>query len=504
MRLPAIGARAAGAAQPPPTWIVGAQRGAVSRRIARRFGARALTSAVAYRVATSRARALAGALRAAGTLRYAEPNGRLRRASALDAAPAGWARAALVEPGLAPPAPSPAATIAIVDDLVDTSLPDLQSNTSQLDPGPILGPHGTMVASAAAAVLNGNGVFGVFPGARLLSIGVPVEITCFDAANAILAAAKAKVRVINLSFGSPGDCATLFDAVQIAYASGGLVVASAGNDFAAGNPVIYPAAYPHVLSVAAIDPTGKPSGFSSENIAIDVAAPGVAVPLAIPLSYDNTDGVRDAITLADGTSFSAPMVAGAAAWLATARPSLTNGQLADVLRRSAIDVAAPGYDASTGFGLVQMGRALAQPTPARDVYEPNDGITFVDGSVFGKPDPFVWNGTGKRAFGGSVDRVEDPIDVYRIRLPRGASGRIRLRPRFGDPDLFVFRGNARSLSDGHKIIARSRRGARRTDSVTIVNETRRPRVFYVAVAVKESSSTLNADYVLEFRRVKRR
>ena len=174
---------------------------------------------------------------------------------------------------------------------------------------------------------------------------------------------RARAKIINLSFGSPDDCTTIFGAVQIAFAKGSLVVAAAGNEFAQGNPVIYPAAFPHVLSVAALDASLQASGFSSENTAVDVAAPGVDIPLAIPRAFDTDDGAVDGVTLGSGTSFAAPIVSGAAAWLATARPKLSNGQLADVLRRSARDVATPGYDPSTGFGLVQMGPALALPTP---------------------------------------------------------------------------------------------------------------------------------------------
>ena len=167
------------------------------------------------------------------------------------------------------------------------------------------------------------------------------------------------------------------------------MVAASGNEFAEGNPVIFPAAYPHVLSVASLNPTLTSSFFSTPNAAVDVAAPGVDVPVATPGAFDTEDGVVDGVTLASGTSFAAPIVSGAAAWLATARPDLTNGQLADTLRRSARDVAPAGYDTNTGFGLVNLGAALALPAPARDVLEPNDGITFVNGSVFSQPDPYV-------------------------------------------------------------------------------------------------------------------
>lgn len=293
--------------------------------------------------------------------------------------------------------------------------------------------------------------------------------------------------------------------VQVAYAAGSLVVAAAGNEFAAGNPVIYPAAYPHVLSVAALDRNLAPSGFSSENTAVDVAAPGVGIPLAIPAAFDGEDGAIDGVTLANGTSFAAPIVSGAAAWLATARPALSNGQISDVLRRSARDVATQGYDPASGFGLIQMAGALAQPTPEPDVLEPNDGISFIDGSVFAKPDPYIWKGSGRRSLNGTADRVEDPIDVYRIRLPARSRARVRLRARFGNPDLYIYRSNAKSVFDSSKILARSRRATRRTDSVKITNRGRSARRFYVVIRVgNDPRGTLNAAYRLELQRIRLR
>ena len=424
----------------------------------------------------------------------------IERQSALDSDPGGYARGYVVDAGLAPPAPG-AVAIAVVDDLVDVSHPDLAGHTVQLHPGPILAAHGTEVASVAAGAFNGFGVVGVFPGAPVISVGLPEQIKCSDAADGIVAAARTGARVLNLSFGTPGDCATLFAAVQVAFARGSLVVAATGNEFAQGNPVIYPAAYPHVLSVASLNADLKSSGFSSANAAVDLAAPGVLVPVATPGAFD-TDGVPDGVTLASGTSFSAPLVSGAAAWLATVRSDLSNGQLADVLRRSAYDVDRPGYDTNTGFGLVHMGAALAQATPARDVLEPNDGITFVNGAVFAQPDPYIWRGSGRRTLAGSADRVEDPFDVYRIRLAPRSRARIRLRPSSGNPDLFIFRGSAQSIDDDEDIIARSRRGVLQTDAVTIRNTSRSARRFYVTIALGNNATGLNATYNLQLQRLR--
>ncbi len=507
MLLPATGSGAAAASAQPPTWLVAASPTSVAAdRIARRHGAARLRVQGVYRVDTRRARAFAGALRAAGALRFAEPDEPMRRASALDALPAGYARNLVVDPSLAPPAPGPrSAVIAVVDDVVDTTHPDLAANTTVLTPGPVLGPHGTMVASAAAGALNGFGVFGVFPSARVLSIGLPPDITCALAADGIVKAAKARAKIINLSFGAEQGCFTLFLAVEIAYARKSLVVAAAGNEFGSGNPSIYPAAFPHVLAVASLDPDLRASGFSSDHSYVDLSAPGVNVPLAIPAALDTADGAVDGVTLASGTSFATPIVAGAAAWLATARPKLTNGQLADVLRESARDVGAQGYDTATGFGLVQMRKALREPAPARDPREPNDDIAFVDGSVLGRPAKDVWRGAGTRSFSAGVDRVKDPLDVYRVRLPPRSRARIRVRPRYGNPDLYVFRSSATWFRRGFGYVARSRRATRKTESVTISNRSAHARRFYVAVDVRsDATGSLSSDYRLELRRIKRR
>ena len=55
------------------------------------------------------------------------------------------------------------------------------------------------------------------------------------------------------------------------------------------------------------------------------------------------------------------MVAGAAAWLWTVRPDLNADQVAQILRLSARDVATPGYDTATGYGILDLAAALASP-----------------------------------------------------------------------------------------------------------------------------------------------
>ena len=86
-----------------------------------------------------------------------------------------------------------------------------------------------------------------------------------------------------------------------------------------------------------------------------------------------------------GTSFSTPIVSGAAAWVWTLPPELDNTQLFEVMRRSAADIGPPaGRDDGSGYGLLDVAAALTYPAPLRDPLEPNDDVDFVepDGGFF--------------------------------------------------------------------------------------------------------------------------
>ena len=162
-------------------------------------------------------------------------------------------------------------------------------------------------------------------------------------------------------------------------------MAAAGNEFAQGNPLDFPACLPHVLTVAAIDPDDRRRYFSNENAAIDLAAPGVDDPDRGAAAFDR-DGTPDGYTSLDGTSFSAPMVAAVATWVNAARPDLTAARWPSALRVSATDLGEPGYDRTHGLRPRLGGRAAPVEARPNDPLEPNDDIDCVNGRLFASPD----------------------------------------------------------------------------------------------------------------------
>ena len=226
------------------------------------------------------------------------------------------------------------------------------------------------------------------------------------------------------------------------------------------------------------------------------------MPLAIPVALDTADGVQDGYTLGTGTSFAAPIVAGAVAWIRAARPEVTNGQAADLLRRTATDNGPPGWDRDNGYGVINLQKALTAQVPRIDPLEPNDSIAEIDGTVFSEPDDPIWRGGARKLLSASIDSVEDPIDVYRVRVPARTRWKVLVHPRSGtgDPDLEVYDSRAKELSQGRYSIARSVRGEGRTDSLRLVNRRRTARSYYVIVYVPDEARFADASYRLELLR----
>jgi len=478
------------------TWLIGAGQDPRSAAIARDHGARALAVPGVYVVPTPQARSLAAALRAEGLLRFSEPDRAGRREDAEDDF-TNW-RSTVVPPGLAsPPVDPDSPLVAVLDSPADLSHPDLSSVRQSSSAAPFDG-HGTAVASMVSAARNRFGMVGVWPGARTLLVptGDVRGIACSESVDAILAAVDAGAGVINMSYGSPAQCFAQELALGLARTDDVALVAASGNEFEEGNAPSFPAASPHVLSVAATGPAGNSSAFSTANAAVDLSAPGERVVAAVP-------GGRHA--LVDGTSFSAPIVSGVAGWVRDRRSDLNAGQVADLLRLTAQDIDDPGFDDDTGFGLVDLPAALDADAPRPDVMEVNDDIGWVNGDFLGSRDPYSWDGGRRGAMiRAAADFLKDPVDVYRVRVPAGQRVRVLVKPLRDDqdPDLEVFARSAETVFDSRGSVGSSLRDAGRSDFLRFTNRLNFTRQYFVAVYVPEAAETLNAEYTLTVRRAR--
>ena len=417
------------AAATPYTLIQLTQPGAALSPDLRGAGARLVAPGLdVWRVRSSRAGAVARALARDGSLGAVEPDQRLVEFNHLSAGdpliPSEWWIPAIGADRVEPPGPG--VPVTVVDTGVDMTHPEFASRPSTilLNRQSIDGPedvHGTMVSSVVGAPANGIGIVGVYPRATL-------QEWDFGGASLgeVLASLDAATRrgrsVVNMSGGFFTYSALLERAVDRAVSRGVLVVAAVGNEREKGNTEAFPATLPHVLTVAATNEASRVASFSTRSSANDLAAPGQNIPVAVPTA-SNASGY----SVEDGTSFSAPLVAGAAAWVWTQRPTLDVTQIADVMRDSARDVGAKGWDADTGFGILDIPNALAVPARPPDPGEPNDDVNVVRPfslTTAGEP-PLVGPKARAGTIRASVDAVKDPDDVYRVWLPAG--GRIYAR-----------------------------------------------------------------------------
>ncbi len=276
--------------------------------------------------------------------------------------------------------------------------------------------HGTATASVAAAPENGVGIVGLYPQAKLQlwDASPNAQLTVGDEINGLFAARRRGPGVINLSLGGFDRIPIEEHAIASVFGSGSLIVASAGNDREGGSSLSYPATFPHVLTVGATDENDRVTVFSSASPALDLAAPGQDIEAAIPTIF-NPSGYA----AVDGTSFSAPLVSAAAAAVWTLRPTLTNTQLFQIMRRSARDIGKRGWDADTGYGILDLPAAVAHHTPADDPQEPNEDIYLVKPNGLTKSGhaPLTAQHRARAILPAQLERSEDPEDVYRIWLP---------------------------------------------------------------------------------------
>ncbi|MGH3237776.1 MAG: S8 family peptidase, partial [Streptosporangiaceae bacterium] len=238
------------------------------------------------------------------------------------------------------------------------------------------GVHGTWMASLIAGHGHDeglSGVIGIAPEARILSIRVipdrgdphyskyerePETEIQQSLADGIRYAVTHGARVISMSIGYSSPSGIVREELQQAYDRGVVVIASAGNSGgpavsgrSGGAPESFPANYPGVISVGAVNSRGAVAGFSSDNLSVQVAAPGVSVPA------QGRDGQYWSVS---GTSPACALVAGVAALIKSRYPGLAPDLVASALTSTTTDRPASGYDSQVGFGVVDAAAALAK------------------------------------------------------------------------------------------------------------------------------------------------
>lgn len=219
--------------------------------------------------------------------------------------------------------------------------------------------HGTAVAAMLIGRLDSK-VPGLLPHAELVAVeafhrsGGGEAADAFALADALQQLVDAGVQVVNLSFSGPEN-AVFGRVVADALAREVGLVAAAGND-GPGAPPAYPAAWPGVLAVTAVDAGLNPYRQAARGPHLDFAAPGVNLWTAASIS-----GGR----LRSGTSYAAPFVTAA---LAVARARRPGRPLADAvadLTRCAVDRGEAGHDEIFGHGIVSSSdQCLAENPPA--------------------------------------------------------------------------------------------------------------------------------------------
>lgn len=250
-------------------------------------------------------------------------------------------------------------TIAILDTGVNVAHPDLKDRivpgfnveNNNTDVSDLCG-HGTAVAGAAAASTNNAlGVAGIAGAARIMPVRIVFKDTtgchAWDStvAAGITYAADHGARIANVSFTGIAGSPAVISAARYMKSKGGLVFISAGN--ANVNENVTPDS--NYIVVSSTDSADNKSSFSSWGSFVALSAPGSGI-----WTTNNSLGY----SAWNGTSFSAPVSAGAAALVMAARPELSAQQVEGLLFSTSVDLGAAGRDIVFGHGRVNAGAAV--------------------------------------------------------------------------------------------------------------------------------------------------
>jgi subtilisin len=254
--------------------------------------------------------------------------------------------------------------VAVLDTGIDYTHPDISPNyrggisfvPTETDPKDY-NRHGTHVAGTIAAADNEIGVVGVAPSAYLYAVKV---LSSGGSGNwswliaGIAWCVRMGMHVLNMSLGASAAPDAVGTMCDYAWRNGLILVAAAGNTGLTPNKEVgFPAQYPSVIAVSAIDSSDVIAPFSSRGQKVELCAPGVNIMSTTP---GNTYGNLN------GTSMASPHVAGGAALaLSTHRwapPEMAhNVAIRRLLDATAENLGNPGRDPLFGFGRINVEEA---------------------------------------------------------------------------------------------------------------------------------------------------
>ncbi|WP_436794828.1 S8 family serine peptidase [Actinospongicola halichondriae] len=323
---------------------------------------------------------------------------------------------------------SPSVVVAVLDSGVDAGHPDLVGRIvpgynafdGTADTADDFG-HGTLVAGVIAAKRdNGIGVAGVAGGGAMI---MPVKVldsfgdgTDATVASGIRWAAEHGADVINLSLSRLGTSETIDDAVTFALDHDVVVVAATGND--AVNAPSVPAGSPGVVGVASTDSDGNFSWFSTYGFQVDLTAPGMGI---------TSTEAGGGYATEDGTSFAAPLVAGAAALIRSRHPGYDESRTRLALLRGAEDRGPAGVDDSYGFGVLDVAASLGVLG-----YEPIGSVQAPE--VDPEPNDLPVLASETTATNSGSIQVEGDVDWWRIEVAEASMVRATVIPTEFDPE----------------------------------------------------------------------
>ena len=258
--------------------------------------------------------------------------------------------------------------VAIVDTGLDVSHPDLQravnkelcvssvnSNFDKITTDLGRSGHGTHIAGIIGATSNNEiGIAGLASDrVELMGIRCQTENSIYSsyAARGVEYAVEHGARIINMSLGTTSSDNLLKAAMEYAYSQNVLVVCSAGNTGSSGSH--YPSGYDETIGVIAVDKNNQKMSTSNYGNDNYLSAPGSSIYSTLP------NGQYGYLS---GTSMAAGVVSGIAAYVLSLNPSMTVEQLKSVLSETATDIYDKGFDAYSGWGVINPYQAIARMT----------------------------------------------------------------------------------------------------------------------------------------------